>query len=119
MDITATFLPVAKELIDQVFPTGIRYIKNSGGSYDPATGDVVVNSTQFDLNAGVLARALEEGGVAKARNCVFGYTMALAACLICRQATKWIQRSGVEGRGDRSTYSSGRAVASKITARAD
>ena len=56
MDIDATFLPVAKELIDSVFPTTVAYIRNSGGSYDPATGDVTANSTQFDINAGVLSR---------------------------------------------------------------
>ena len=29
MDIDATFLPVAEELIDNVFPTGISYIRNA------------------------------------------------------------------------------------------
>ena len=48
MNIDATFLPVAKELIDSVFPTGIRYLRNAGSSYDPATGDVTPNVTQYD-----------------------------------------------------------------------
>ena len=64
MDITETFLPVAKELIDQVFPTTVAYLRNEGGSYDPATGEVTQNTTQYDINAGVLSRGrTEEGGV--------------------------------------------------------
>ena len=68
MDIDATFLPVAKELIDQVFPTPITYIRNNGGGYDPATGEITVNSTQFVINAGVLSSGrTEEGGAGEAQ----------------------------------------------------
>ena len=64
MDIDSTFLPVAKELIDVTFPTAVRYIRNHGGGYDPSTGEVTPNTTQFDLNAGVLSRGrVEQGGV--------------------------------------------------------
>ena len=64
MNIDATFLPVAKELIDSVFPTGIRYLRNAGSSYDPATGDVTPNVTQYDISAGILSRGrTEQGGV--------------------------------------------------------
>ena len=66
MEIDAVFKPVAKELIDQVFPTGIRYLRDEGGSYDPSTGEVVPNVTQYDINAGVLSRGrTEEGGAAE------------------------------------------------------
>ena len=66
MDIDGTFLPVAEELINNVFPTPIRYLRDSGSSYDPSTGDVTPNITTFDINAGVLSRGrVEEGGVAE------------------------------------------------------
>ena len=32
MNIDATFLPVAQDLIDNVFATAITYIRNNGGS---------------------------------------------------------------------------------------
>ena len=64
MDIRATFLPVGEELIDNVFPTSITYIRNLGSSYDPSTGEVTQNTEQFSIKAGVLSRGRsEEGGV--------------------------------------------------------
>ena len=64
MNIDSTFLPVAQELIDQVFPTTIAYLRDEGSSYDPSTGEVVPNVTQYDINAGVLSRGrTEQGGV--------------------------------------------------------
>ena len=64
MDITNTFLPVAKELIQSVFPTSIRYLRDAGSSYDPASGEVTPNVTQYDIAAGVLSRGrTEQGGV--------------------------------------------------------
>ena len=64
MEIRSTFLPVAEELIDQVFPTNVVYIRNLGSSYDPSTGDVVQNTEQFTIKAGVLSRGRnEDGGV--------------------------------------------------------
>ena len=62
MDIRATFLPVAEELIDQVFPTHIVYIRNLGSSYDPATGEVTQNTEQYSIKAGVLSRGRSEAG---------------------------------------------------------
>lgn len=62
MDIRATFLPVAEELIDQVFPTHVVYTRNLGSSYDPSTGDVVENTEQFTIKAGVLSRGRSEAG---------------------------------------------------------
>ena len=64
MDIDATFMPVAVELIDSVFPTHVVYIRKLGSSYDPNTGDVVENTEQFTIKAGVLSRGRsEDGGV--------------------------------------------------------
>lgn len=64
MNIDGTFLPVAEELINNVFPTGIRYLRNDGGNYDPATGTVTPNVTQYDISAGILSQGrTEQGGV--------------------------------------------------------
>ena len=64
MDIVGTFLPVAEELIDQVFPTGITYIRLLGTGYDPGTGQVTQTVEQYAIKAGVLSRGrMEEGGV--------------------------------------------------------
>ena len=41
MDLDATFMPVAVELIDSVFPTAITYERVQPPTYDPSTGDVV------------------------------------------------------------------------------
>ena len=62
MQIDSTFLPVAKELIDNVFPTAITYIRNTAPAYDPATGIVTPSSTQFTIKAGVLSRGRTELG---------------------------------------------------------
>ena len=64
MDIRGTFLPVGIELIDQVFPTNIRYIKSAGGIYDPSTGDFEQTVEEYEIKAGVLSCGrVEEGGV--------------------------------------------------------
>ena len=64
MDIVSTFLPVAEELINQVFPTPITYIRVNGGSYNPGTGDLTVNQMQYTISAGVLGTGrTEQGGV--------------------------------------------------------
>lgn len=64
MDIDAAFLPVAEELIDSVFPTAIVYRRDDGSTYDPSTGDVTSNTTEHNINAGVLSRGnSEDGGV--------------------------------------------------------
>ena len=38
MDIDATFMPVAVELIDSVFPTHVVYFRNAGTGYDSTPG---------------------------------------------------------------------------------
>ena len=66
MDIDATFMPVAVELIDNVFPTSIQYLRDEGSSYDPATGDVTSEVVDYEINAGVLSRGrVEAGGTAE------------------------------------------------------
>ena len=66
MDIDATFMPVAVELIDSVFPTSIIYQQVQPPVYDPATGDVTETVTQLNIKAGVLSRGrVEQGGVSE------------------------------------------------------
>ena len=62
MDIDATFLPVAVELIDRVFPTDIVYQKIGQPSYDPALGEVTPDVVEFEIKAGILSRGRVEGG---------------------------------------------------------
>lgn len=62
MDVAATFTPVAKELIDNVFPTPVVYSRVDGAEYDTATGGFVRNSTEHAINAGILRRTRNEGG---------------------------------------------------------
>lgn len=62
MDIDSTFLPVAVELIDNVFPTPIVYQQIGQPNYDPATGEVTPDVTEFNINAGILSRGRNESG---------------------------------------------------------
>ena len=62
MDITATFLPVAQQLIDQTFPTPVRYRRLTDSSYNPITGQVARTTVEVPINAGVLDRKRTESG---------------------------------------------------------
>ena len=64
MNIKATFLPVAEQLIDNVFPTAILYERVLPPSYDTTTGKVTDSIMQINCKAGVLSRGrVESGGV--------------------------------------------------------
>ena len=66
MDVSATFKPVAKKLIDATFPTKIEYLETANPTYDPETGEVTPNVITHSINAGVLSRGRSEsGGVAE------------------------------------------------------
>ena len=122
MDIDATFLPVAKELIDSVFPTTVAYIRNNGGSYDPSTGDVTVNSTQFDINAGVLSRGrLEEGGVGESQELRLWIHHGTGGMPHLPTTSDQVEYGGLTWKVTAvdPTYSSKGLIASKIIARAD
>ena len=122
MDIDATFLPVAKELIDQVFPTAIAYLRNEGGSYDPATGEVTQNTTQFDINAGVLSRGrTEEGGVGETQELRLWIHHGTGGMPHLPTTSDQVEYSGLVWKvvSIDPTYTSKGLIASKITARAD
>ena len=122
MDIDATFLPVAKELIDSVFPTTVAYIRNNGGGYDPATGDVTVNSTQFDINAGVLSRGrLEEGGVGESQELRLWIHHGTGGLPHLPTTSDQVEYSGLAWKvvAVDPTYTSAGLIASKLICRAD
>ena len=122
MNITNTFLPVAVELIDSVFPTDILYIRSLGGGYDPSTGEVTQNTEQYNIKAGVLSRGrTEEGGIGES------YELRL---WVHHSATGMphLPKTGDVIEYDNTqwkvavvdpTYSSAGLIASKIIARAD
>ena len=62
MDVSATFLPVGVELIDNVFPTAIVYHQHGAGAYDPTTGTVTGADTDHAIKAGILSRSRVEAG---------------------------------------------------------
>ena len=122
MDISNTFLPVAVELIQNVFPTPIKYIRSLGRDYDPSSGEVVENTQDFDISAGVISRArVEEGGVGE----IYSLTLWIdhsptgmphlptTADSVEYDATTW---KVIEVN---PTYSSNSLIASKLVARAD
>ena len=122
MDISNTFLPVAIELIQNVFPTPVSYIRNLGSSYDPATGEVTQNTEQFNISAGVISRArVEDGGVGETYSLTLWIDhsatgmphLPTTADSVEYDATTW---KVIEVN---PTYSSKSLIASKIVARAD
>jgi hypothetical protein len=122
LDITNTFLPVAVELIQNVFPTPISYFRNLGTSYDPSTGEVTQNTEQYDISAGVISRArVEQGGVGETYSLTLWIDhsatglphLPTTADSVEYDATTW---KVVE---INPTYSSTGLIASKLVARAD
>ena len=120
MNIDQTFMPVAVELIQSVFPTSIVYHRSDGKVYDPALGEVVETITDYSISAGVLSRGrAEAGGTAET------YELSLwidhsatglpylptTADSITYDSTKWKVTDITP------TYSSKALIASKITAR--
>jgi hypothetical protein len=121
MDIDSTFLPVAKELIDNVFPTAVRYIRNTTPTYDPATGIVTPSSTQFDIKAGVLSRGrLEEGGVGESQELRLWIHHDSTGLPHLPTTADQVEYSGITWKVTDidPTYSSKGLIASKIIARA-
>ena len=55
MNIDKAFLPVAKELVQKVFPTSIVYQHTEGRSYSTLTGKVESVITEYEVPAGVLS----------------------------------------------------------------
>ena len=53
---------MAVELIDSVFPSSVVYRRKNGVNYDPSTGEVVQDTTEYSVKAGILSRSRTESG---------------------------------------------------------
>ena len=98
MDIDGTFLPVAVELIDQVFPTSVTYRRMNGVIYDPATGEVVQDTTEYSIKAGILSRERTEEGVGEEYLLNLGCSTAAAGCRTCPRLTTRLITTARPGR---------------------
>ena len=106
MDIDAVFLPVAEELIDQVFPTPIQYLQTENPIYDPMTGQTAPQVVTYSINAGILSRGRVrgQGGIAEeTMSCGCGSTMVLLVCLCCQRPAIASITTTCTGRFTRST----------------
>ena len=122
MNIDSTFLPVAKELIDNVFPTAVRYIRNAAPTYDPATGIVTPSSSQFDIKAGVLSRGrTEQGGVGESQELRLWIHHDNTGLPHLPTTADQVEYGGLTWKVTEvdPTYSSKDLIASKIVARAN
>ena len=121
MDITATFLPVAVELIDNVFATPIVYTRSLGGAYNPSTGDYDHQTEVYDIDAGILSRGrAEEGGVAETYEIRFWIHHASSTGFpFLPKNGDFIEYDNTEWKVTDvdPTYSSAGLIASRITAR--
>lgn len=121
MDVDATFLPVAVELVDNVFGTDLVYHQNSGSSYDPATGTVTAGTTDHNVKAGVLSRSrTEEGGPNETYQISFWFHHGAGGLGFLPTTEDTVTYDGVVWRVVEvaPTYSAKSLIASKVVARA-
>ena len=121
MNIDAVFLPIAVDLINE-FATPIKYIRSLGRDYDPISGEVIENTQDFDINAGIISRSrVEEGGVGETYSLTLWIDhsatgmphLPTTADSVTYDGTTW---KVIEVN---PTYSSKSLIASKLVARAD
>jgi len=120
MDIDSTFLPIAVELIEEVFPTPIVYHRTDGKTYDPATGQVVETITDYAISAGILNRArVETGGVGETYSLYLWLDHSATGLPHLPTTSDSITYDGTTWKVTdiAPTYSSKQLIASKITAR--
>ena len=120
MDIDQTFLPVAVELIDNVFPTAITFHQHGTKTYDPTTGTVTGTDTDHAIKAGVLNRTrVEEGGTAETYEISLWVHHGATGLGFLPTTEDSLTYGGVLWRVTAvdPTYSSASLIASKLTAR--
>ncbi len=120
MDLDATFMPVAVELIQSVFPTAIVYHRSDGKAYDPTTGEVTETITDYTISAGVLSRGrTEAGGTAESYELRLWIDHSASGLPHLPTTADQITYDGVMWKVSSidPTYSSKSLIASKITAR--
>ena len=124
MNIDATYMPVAVQLIDSVFPTDIIYVEHTDTttSYDPLSGTIAKVETQYNIKAGVLSRGrTEEGGVGEQytlrlwiQHSASGYPkLPKTSDSVIYDGTTW-RITAID-----PTYSSAGLIASKLECRSD
>ena len=122
MDIVGTFLPVGEELIDNVFPTSITYIRSLGGAYDPATGEVTQDTEEYEIKAGVLSRGrTEEGGAGESYELRLWIHHGATGVPHLPKTGDVVEYDDIRWKvvSIDPTYSSEGLIASKLTARCD
>ena len=122
MNIDATFLPVAVELIQKVFPTPIVYTRVIGSSYDPSTGEVTQNTETYSISAGIISRSrVEEGGVGETYSLTFWIDHSPTGMPHLPKTGDTVEYDSTVWKvvEVNPTYSSTGWIASKIVARAD
>jgi hypothetical protein len=123
MDITSTFLPIAQELIDNIFPTDAIYHRSEGKVYDPATGEVVETIKDYPIKMGLLYQTFtEEGGVGEENKITIWIHhgpngmphQPTTADHLTYQGTKWKVTNTTNGPGINPTYMSKGLIASRL-----
>jgi len=120
VDIDQVFMPVAVELIQQVFPTPILYHRSDGKAYDSSTGEVTETITDYSISAGVLSRGrAEAGGTAETYELRLWIDHSASGLPHLPTTADQITYDGVMWKVTTidPTYSSKALIASKITAR--
>lgn len=121
MDIDAVFRPLAKQLVDHVFPTPIVYRQRTAATtYDPASGAVVVAETALQVKAGILSRSRSEGGDGQETDEITLWLQHAEGGLQARPQTgETLDYDGSTWRvvNVPTTYSSDMLIASKVVAR--
>lgn len=120
MNVDATFLPVAVELVDNVFGTDLVYHQNGPSAYDPTTGVVTPASTDHAVKAGVLSRSrTEEGGPNETYQISLWFHHGAGGLGFLPTTEDTITYDGVVWRVTEvnPTYSSKALIASKVVAR--
>ena len=122
MLIDETFLPVAVELIDNVFPTEIVYRRIEGRAYDVTTGRVEETVVEYNMNAGILSRTrTEEGGVGEVYSIELWIQHSDSGLPFLPRTGDFVVYDNVNWKltSVSPTYSSKALIASKLLCRAD
>ena len=122
MDIDGTFLPVAVDLINNVFPTDIVYRRIEGRAYDVSTGRVEETVVEYNIKAGILSRArTEEGGVGEVYSIELWIQHAASGLPFTPRTGDYVVYDDVNWKVSTiaPSYSSKALIASKLLCRAD
>ena len=120
MDIDSVFKPLAKELIQNVFPTAIVYHRSDSVAYNPASGDVTETVTDYAIKAGVLSRErVEDGGVGETYQLSLWVDHSSTGLPLLPKTGDYVSYDGISWKVVQvaPTYSSKGLIASKLVVR--